>query len=390
MCIRQTYAPASAITRREAGIASQGGDVVDEQRARTSACRATSALAVSIESGTPESCSSTGSTRRSSSSVETASAPGPRRLPADVDQRRPLGTEPPGRRHGRRRVEVVATVREAVGRHVDDAHHRRAWPTLCERGTSHKTMEGRRLRGTRGMSSRRRALIGLAALLLLLIAVGVASTGSVPTGAGGARRPADRIVDVLITLYLLLMVVGVGLWVYIFMVRKDAVANALATRARRRPWVSTVALAIGFSLLALFIRWLSTDEALRRQIAARLHRGSNSASANRCGERLAGSLRAPVRLGPRPARRRARRRCPRRPLPLAPRPAAEARPAVRRAAARPRRRARRDARRSPGRGRPAARGDRRVRPHGAGARRVRLPRSPSEASPRATSTRSAS
>jgi len=32
-------------------------------------------------------------------------------------------------------------------------------------------------------------------------------------------------------------------------------------------------------LLALFIRWLSTDEALRRQIAARLHRGSNSASA---------------------------------------------------------------------------------------------------------------
>ena len=31
------------------------------------------------------------------------------------------------------------------------------------------------------------------------------------------------------------MVVGVGLWVYIFMVRKDAVANALATRARRRP-----------------------------------------------------------------------------------------------------------------------------------------------------------
>ena len=122
------------------------------------------------------------------------------------------------------------------------------------------------------MSPRRRALIGVAAMLLLLIAVAIASTGSVPAGAGGARRPADRIVDVLITLYLLLMVVGLGMWVYIFLVRKDAVANALATRARRRPWVSTIILAIGFSLLALFIRWASTDEGLRQRIAARLHR----------------------------------------------------------------------------------------------------------------------
>jgi hypothetical protein len=129
------------------------------------------------------------------------------------------------------------------------------------------------------LSSGQRALVGLAALLLLLIAVGIASTGSVPAGTGGARRPADRIVDVLITLYLLLMVVGVGLWVYIFMVRKDAVAEALATRAKRRPWVSTVTLALGFSLLALFIRWLSTDEALRQRIAARLHRGTDSANA---------------------------------------------------------------------------------------------------------------
>jgi hypothetical protein len=140
-------------------------------------------------------------------------------------------------------------------------------------------MEGRRLGSTGGMSSRRRALIGLAALLLLLIAVGIASTGSVPTGAGGARRPADRIVDVLITLYLLLMVVGVGLWVYIFTVRKDAVADALATRARRRPWVSAATLSIGFLLLAVFVRWLSTDELLRRKIADRLHLGSRSASA---------------------------------------------------------------------------------------------------------------
>jgi hypothetical protein len=148
------------------------------------------------------------------------------------------------------------------------------------------------------MSSRRRALIGLAALLLLLIAVGIASTGSVPTGAGGARRPADRIVDVLITLYLLLMVVGVGLWVYIFLVRKDAVADALATRARRRPWVSAATLSIGFLLLAVFIRWLSTDELLRRQIAARLHRGSRSSSATAAANGAPGHYEPQFAWGP--------------------------------------------------------------------------------------------
>ena len=239
MCMRQTYAPASAIAPASSGSPRRAVMSLTSIAPAASACRATSAFVVSIETGAPDSCSSTGNTRRSSSSTETASAPGRVGLAADVDERRTLGEEPPGRRRRDVRVEVVAAVREAVGRDVDDAHHRGARPTLCERRTSHKTMERRRLGGPRGMSPRRRALIGVAALLLLLIAVAVASTGSVPAGAGGARRPADRIVDVLITLYLLLMVVGLGMWVYIFLVRKDAVADALATRARRRPWVST-------------------------------------------------------------------------------------------------------------------------------------------------------
>ena len=234
-------------------------------------------------------------------------------------------------------------------------------------------MEGRRLGGKRGMSSRQRALIGLAALLLLLIAVGIASTGSVPTGAGGARRPADRIVDVLITLYLLLMVVGIGLWVYIFMVRKDAVANALATRARRRPWVSAITLAIGFALLALFIRWLSTDEGLRQRIAARLHRGDPRRPRRRTATRVATS---PSSRGAGAARRRARRDRGRRAVSLASRPPTPARSGAGDARAGPRRRAGRDARRSAGRGRPAPRRDRRLRPHGARTRRLRASAQP--------------
>ena len=34
------------------------------------------------------------------------------------------------------------------------------------------------------------------ALVVLLVAVAVASTGSVPAGTGGARSPSDRLLDV--------------------------------------------------------------------------------------------------------------------------------------------------------------------------------------------------
>jgi len=115
--------------------------------------------------------------------------------------------------------------------------------------------------------SRRRALLGLGALVLLLVAVAIASTGSVPVGTGGPRRPAETFVDGLISLYLVAMAVGVGLWAYILLVRKDAVALAVASRTRRRPWTTAATLALGFGLLAIFIRWLSVDAALRQRIA---------------------------------------------------------------------------------------------------------------------------
>ena len=125
--------------------------------------------------------------------------------------------------------------------------------------------------------ARRRALLGLAALVLLLVAVAVASTGSVPAGTGGTRRLSDQFVDVLISLYLLLMIVGVGLWVYVLAVRKDVVAEAIAARRNRSPWISYAAFAVGFGLLALFIRWLSVDDGLRRSIASRIRSPRTSA-----------------------------------------------------------------------------------------------------------------
>jgi hypothetical protein len=124
--------------------------------------------------------------------------------------------------------------------------------------------------------SRRRALLGLAALVLLLVVVAVASTGSVP-GSGGTRRPSDRFLDVLISLFLLMMAFGVLLWGYILLIiRKDVVTEAAADRRNRSPWASAVRFALGFGLLALFVRWLSVDDGLRRRIAGRI--GSRPAS----------------------------------------------------------------------------------------------------------------
>ncbi len=129
--------------------------------------------------------------------------------------------------------------------------------------------------------SRRRALLGLAALGLLLVAVAVASTGSVPASAGGSRRPSASFLDALISLFLLMMAFGALLWAYVLLLRKDVAAQAAAARRNRSPWVSAAAFALGFGMLALFVRWLSVDDGLRQRIAARIRpRPANAAGGN--------------------------------------------------------------------------------------------------------------
>jgi hypothetical protein len=123
-------------------------------------------------------------------------------------------------------------------------------------------MEGTGVKGSRSDS-----LIGLATVVLLLVIVAVASTGSVPLGAGGTRRPADQLLDTLISLFMVLMVAGIGVWVYLLFIRKEAVAQAVVNRARRSPWVTLATFVVGFGLLALFVRWVSVDEGLRRRLS---------------------------------------------------------------------------------------------------------------------------
>lgn len=116
---------------------------------------------------------------------------------------------------------------------------------------------------------RRRALLLLVGLTMLLAAVAIASTGSVPTGAGGTRRPSERFVDVVVSLILVAMALGALVWAYLLLIRKDILAEAAAKRRRRSPWATAIGFAIMFGLLAVFVRWLSVDVSLRQRFQGR-------------------------------------------------------------------------------------------------------------------------
>ena len=78
----------------EPRVAAERRHVVHELGAELERALRHADLLVSIETATPASPSSTGTTRRSSSSSATG-APRTRRLAADVDERGALGREPP-------------------------------------------------------------------------------------------------------------------------------------------------------------------------------------------------------------------------------------------------------------------------------------------------------
>jgi len=137
--------------------------------------------------------------------------------------------------------------------------------------------------------SRRRALLGLAVLVVLLIAVAIASTGSVPVGAGGTRRPSERLIDAMVSIYLLLMVVGVGLWVYVFVAGKNAVAEAVAARRGRSSWPSLARLALGLGLAGLVLHRLSVDDRLSSRIGRILGQPGGPNAGNPATGRPAGT-----------------------------------------------------------------------------------------------------
>lgn len=101
-------------------------------------------------------------------------------------------------------------------------------------------------------SSRSRGtLLTLLGVVAALAIVAVAARGETPIGEAGTRRPADGLLDVLLSFFLLLMGFGVVLFCYLILLRKDMLAHqqALGKRKQRR-FVSL--LVLGAFLIALF------------------------------------------------------------------------------------------------------------------------------------------
>jgi hypothetical protein len=97
----------------------------------------------------------------------------------------------------------------------------------------------------------RRAAVALVVLAGLLAAVAIASTGNTPLGEGGARRPADQVMDVVATIFLVVMLIGSGLLILLFVLRKDVVAEGARLGRQKGRWSSILPAAVFFVLLGI-------------------------------------------------------------------------------------------------------------------------------------------
>jgi hypothetical protein len=83
------------------------------------------------------------------------------------------------------------------------------------------------------ISSRgRNAFLTALGILVALGLVAVASRGSTSPGSGGARRPSDTLLDILLSLYLVSLLVGAACFLYLLALRRSALAET-GGRARR-------------------------------------------------------------------------------------------------------------------------------------------------------------
>jgi hypothetical protein len=87
----------------------------------------------------------------------------------------------------------------------------------------------------------RNALLTTLGLLGLIVVVAIASRGSTPAGEAGARRPTDTLLDILLSLYLVALVAGAFLFLYLLALRRHAVVQR---GGARRDWRNTIGMLV--------------------------------------------------------------------------------------------------------------------------------------------------
>ena len=101
------------------------------------------------------------------------------------------------------------------------------------------------------------------AVLALVAVVGIAATGSTPSGSGRSRAPSDTLLDALFTLWLVAVAGGGVLLVYGLAQRKAIAQEIASGRYRRTPLTAWVALVIALAVIA----WVARVLNLRPQLS---------------------------------------------------------------------------------------------------------------------------
>jgi Domain of unknown function (DUF4129) len=97
-------------------------------------------------------------------------------------------------------------------------------------------------------SPARNAFLTTAGVLGALALVAVAARGSTEIGEGAARRPTDALIDIVFTLYLLVMAAGAVLFVYLLVLQRRAAAKE--GRTPKRSDIRALAILLLFGALA--------------------------------------------------------------------------------------------------------------------------------------------
>lgn len=102
----------------------------------------------------------------------------------------------------------------------------------------------------------RNALLTTAGILTLVAVVAIAARGSTPAGVAGARRPTDTLLDILLSLYLVSLVAGAILLLYLVALRRTLPGQPGG--GRQRDWRNTIGMLVLVGAALLLARDLSS------------------------------------------------------------------------------------------------------------------------------------
>ena len=96
----------------------------------------------------------------------------------------------------------------------------------------------------------RNALLTAVGVLGAVVLVAIAARGSTSTGDGSARKPSDALLDVLFTMYLVALVAGAVMFVYLLVLRRKVkVQTGQAPRKSLLQMIGTMFVLVAFALL---------------------------------------------------------------------------------------------------------------------------------------------